>query len=193
VSASAWIVAQPIRTRRMIALLAVPTFILMLGLLIVSPILQLYRGHEEWLVASEKSVARDRGLRSAESTLRQQLADIDHSPLLTRLYPATPTGTLATALQADVGGLLARAGLTAQSISPLPSATDNAIERAGVRVALNATIDQLSHFLKLLESHPRLIRVDELVITAPQSQLPDHNPTLTVTLVMLGFRTSASH
>jgi Tfp pilus assembly protein PilO len=160
---------------------------------VVSPLSQLYRGHQEWLVTAERSVARDRGLRSAESTLRQQLADIEHSPLLSRLYPATPTGTLATALQADVGGLLARAGLTAQSISPLPSAADAAIERAGVRIALNATIDQLSHFLALLESHPRLIRVEELIITAPQSQLPDNNPTLTATLVMSGFRVSASH
>src|SRR4051812_1458159 len=108
-TASTWILAQPVRTRRLLALLAVPASILLIGLLVVSPLSQLYRAHEEWLLTSERSVARDRGLRSAESALRQQLTDIEHSPLLSRLYPATPTGTLATALQADVGGLLARA------------------------------------------------------------------------------------
>jgi Type II secretion system (T2SS), protein M subtype b len=190
-SLSAWIVAQPLRTRRMLALLAGPLLVLTAWSLIVGPLMGLYDAHQEWLAAAEASVARDRGMRAAESRLSKQLADIEHSPLLSRLYPAGPPGTLATALQADLGGLLTGTGVSAQSISPLPVTFDGDIERAGVRVTLAFTIDQLRAFLSALESHPHLIRVDELIVTAPQSQANDHNPTLTVSMVLLGFRLRA--
>jgi Tfp pilus assembly protein PilO len=162
--------------------------VLTLCALIIEPVIQLYESHQEWLATAQASVARDRGLLLAEQDLRKQLTGIEHSPLLARLYPTDAPGALATSLQADLGGLLARAGVTAQTIAPLPSTADELIERAGVRVVLTLTIDQLRTFMGLLESHPRLIRVDELVITAPQSQLRDHNPTLNVALVLLAFR-----
>ncbi len=185
---SEWILSQPLRTRRLLALLAGPAVILTLCSVILGPVIGYYESHQDWLADAEVSVARDRGLRQAEPELRKRLAEIEQSPLLTRLYPADSSRGLATAVQADVGSLLARAGATAQTITPLPSSVDEVIERAGVRVALNVTVDQLRNLIGLIESHSRLIRAEELVITAPQSQLRDHNPTLNVSMVLFGFR-----
>lgn len=187
-SVSTWILAQPLRTRRALALLGGPTLALTICGFVVEHVIRVYEAHQEWLASAEASVARDRGLQQAEPDLRRQLTEIERAPLLSRLYPAGAAGALATSLQADVGGALARAGITAQAISPLPSSIDDLIERAGVRVVLTLTIDQLRTFMSLIESHARLIRVEELIITAPQSQQREHNPTLNVTIVLLGFR-----
>jgi hypothetical protein len=187
-SPSAWILAQPLRTRRLLALLASPALVLMVCALAIEPILQLHETHQEWLASAQDSIARDRGLRDAEEDLRKQLTEVERSPLLSRLYPADAPGSLATSLQADVGLLLARSAVAAQTISPLPSSTDDVMERAGVRVVLTLPIDKLRTFFSLLQAHTRLIRVEELVIAAPQSQMRDRNPPLTVAVVLLGYR-----
>lgn len=187
-SPSSWILAQPLRTRRLLALVAGPAILLTLCSVLIGPLVGAYESHQDWLADSQVSVARDRGLEQAEPGLRKQLAEIEQSPLLSRLYPADSSRALATALQADVGSALTRAGITAQTIAPLPSTADEVIERAGVRVVLNVTIDQLRNFIGLIESHSRLIRTEELVITAPQTQMRDHNPTLSVSMVLFGFR-----
>jgi hypothetical protein len=49
------------------------------------------------------------------------------------------------------------------------------------------TADQLRDIVVRLRERVPYLRVEELIVTAPQNQSPDANPILTVTMELFGY------
>lgn len=184
----AWILKQPARQRRFLAVAVIPLAALLLWLIAIWPIVKLHDYHQERRNSAQRSIARDRGVLAVEATIREQLRTLGNSGLWSKLYETTADNSAVTVLQADVGSVLSRSQLSAQSITPLSTAVHGPFERIGVRITVSMSIDQLQQFLSAIRGHPRLIRVDGIAISAPQVQSREQNPLLTVSMDLFGYQ-----
>jgi len=190
-SAVTWLSGQSVLTRRLIAIAVLIAILVTAWIGIVVPLEAMAQGQRAWLSRTRYAIARDRGLIAAQASLREKLASIAHSPLPAKLYPPGPKDTLLAAVQADVGSLLRSAGASTQTITSLPLTSDRYFERAGVRATMSLTVDQLRRLLERLRENPRLIRLEDLIVDAPQTQTGGENPPLAITMSLFGYRLAA--
>lgn len=179
--------ALPAREQRALALLAIPTALMLIGFVIIWPAWKLYRGQTEWRANAVQALAHERGLAEIEKPLHERLDALAQLKSWDRLYRVRTDSDALIALQSDISGLLAASGARAQSFTSLPAVTTGALSKVGVRVTGAMSIDRLRELLQQMTALAHYVRIEKLLITAPLTQSAQENPTLNVTLDVVGF------
>lgn len=180
----------PIVWRRVVALLVVPASALLLISAIWAPIAYVRGSQVDWRDEAIETLASARQAPAAQAALEQQLAAMRSSPLWSRFYKAPNSTTAATALHADLSGLLTSAQASVQSLTPIPSEEQATFTRVGIRFAASIRLNDLQSLLASMSNHSRYLRVERMIVTAPQTQAPDENPPLAVTMDIFGYQMS---
>lgn len=177
----------PRPVRRAIALVAVPAFLVASVLVLYAPIKYLVGVQNDWRVATRSVIAQSRSDPVLAEELNRQLTTLQSSGLWVKFYSSKEPGSAATSLQADLSGILASAQISAQSLAPVATSQLPYFTRIGMRLTASMRVDQLQRLLTAIANHPRYLRVEQAIIVAPQSQSPDENPPLAVTVGIYGY------
>jgi hypothetical protein len=178
------------RVQRTVALLVVPLALLLIWGIVIWPVWRVYQSQRTWRTDAASALARHRGLIDIEDEVRVQLNALPDSPGLQKLYRVQTPGAAVLALQSDISAALSAARTRAQTFTPLPPAQIGSLQQVGLRVVATMRIDQLSELLRQVDQLPHFLRFQQLLVNAPVEQLPDENPTLVVTLDIVGFAIS---
>lgn len=173
--------------RHLVVLVVVPLLIVLILATVVLPIAALWKSQLAWRGDAARVLAEAKQVPHVIEQLDQQRAIVEASTLKSRLYLRSGSVSSATALHGDVRALLSQAGGGAQSLTPIPARELEFFSQLGIRCTASLRVDQLRQFIESLGRHPRYLRIDRLVVAAPQSQSPDENPPLAVTMDILGF------
>lgn len=179
----------PIASRRVVALLIVPLSALLLVAALWAPVAYVRGSQIEWRADAIETLSSVQQAPTVQATLDQQLAGMRSSPLWSKFYKA-PNSTASTVLHADLSALLTSAQASVQSLTPIASEEQAAFTRVGIRFAASIRLNDLQNLLTSMSNHSRYLRVERLIVTAPQTQAPDENPPLAVTMDVFGYQLS---
>ncbi len=178
---------MPILMRRTVAVTLLPTAALLLWMAVVQPITGIYQSQQAWRDEARRLLGFSKSSVAELDQLQQQVAAMRASPLWSKLYRAQRSDAAVTALQADIGGLLTAVQANAQALAPVRSTNVARLIRIGVHLTASMRIDQLQQFIAAAANHQRYLRIEQLTITAPQTQSPTENPLLVVDMDIHGF------
>ncbi|HEY7641631.1 MAG TPA: type II secretion system protein GspM [Steroidobacteraceae bacterium] len=178
----------PVASRRLVALLGVPLAIVLVVSTIWAPIGLMRQSQIDWRNEAIDTLSSTQRAPVLQATLDQQLAAMRSSPLWSRFYKTPDSVSATTALHSDLSALLSAAQASVQSLTPIPSEQTAALTRVGVRFGASLRMNDLQNLLTAMGSHARYLRVERLVVTAPQTQVPDENPPLAVTMDVYGYQ-----
>lgn len=177
----------PRPVRRVIALVAVPALLVASVLVLYAPVRYLSGLQNDWRATTRSVMAQARSVPVLAEELNRQLTTLQSSGLWVKFYPSKEPGAAAGALQSDLSGILAGAQISAQSLAPIATGQLPYFTRIGTRLTASMRVDQLQRLLTSIANHPRYLRVEQATIVAPQSQSPEENPPLAVTLEIYGY------
>jgi len=180
----------PVASRRAVALVGVPLAIVLLLMTIWLPIGLLRQSQIDWRNEAIDTLSSTHQAPAVQAALDQQLAAMRSSPLWSRFYKTPDTVSATTALHADLSALLNAAQASVHSLTPIQSEEQGAFTRIGVRFGASMRMNDLQNVLAAMNAHSRYLRVERLVVTAPQMQVPEQNPPLAVTMDVYGYRLS---
>lgn len=178
--------ALPLIARRWIALCFVPLAMLSAIALLVWPFLLLRDAQTQWREDATRLLGRAKFIQSVDAELKQRLVSLRTSNQWTRFYDARVANG-SQAIQSDIRTLLGGAKASVQALTPLPSKELPEFTQVGVRIAANMQIDELQQLMQAMRDHPRYLRIQQLQILAPQTQIKSENAALTVSLDVVGF------
>jgi Type II secretion system (T2SS), protein M subtype b len=174
------------RGRRSMALCLLAAVMAILWLGLVAPILDYCRSTSDTRAENLRSLSRDRALLALEPSIHTALVAMDHSPHWARLYDSQKPEQAVLRLETDLRELL-KAPNNPTSMSAQPPAAQGLLTRVRVKVALSMPIDQLVQTLARLSSHSKLLQIESLTIQAPDYQVVDANPNLSIQAEIAGF------
>lgn len=180
----------PMAWRRVVVLLVAPVSALLLVAVIWAPIAYLRASQVDWRSDALETLSSAQHAPVVQAALDQQLAAMRSSPLWSRFYAAPDSASAATSLHADLSALLTSAQANVQSVTPIPSEEQAAFTRVGIRFAASMRMNDLQSLLTSMGNHSRYLRVERLIVTAPQTQAPQENPPLAVTMDVYGYQLS---
>jgi hypothetical protein len=178
----------PTPARRIVALFGMPLAIALLGAVLWMPISYIGTSQAEWREDAIETLAAARRAPQIQAALNQQVERMRASPLWSKFYRMPNAAAASTALHSDLSALLTNAGASVQSLTPIPSEDQPVFTRIGVRATASLRLDDLRNLLTAMSAHARYLRVDRLVVTAPQVQMDSENPALAVTLDVFGYQ-----
>ena len=179
----------PLPLRRSLAVLLLPVALLVAWLL-VQPMLGLYQSQQQWRAEAQRLLSFSKSSVAGAEQLQQQIKAMQASPLWTKLYRPAEGATLAT-LQSDVGTLLTSVQATPQALTVIRATQVAGLTRTGVHLSAAMRIDQLQQLFSAAARQPRYLRIEQLSVTAPQTQSSTENPLLTVEMDIYGFELPA--
>jgi hypothetical protein len=178
---------MPVWTRRAVALLFVPGLIVAIAVAMAMPILGMARSQARWRDDAATTLAAAKHAPAVAAELAQQIAATKGSELWSRFYAGNGSMSSATSLHGDISSLLAQAEASAQSLSPIPAQELPLFSKIGIRCMASMRVNHLQRFMAALARHPRYLRIEHLVVVAPQLQNAEENPPLAVTMDIFGF------
>jgi type II secretion system (T2SS) protein M len=181
------IMGRSLLARRGLALLLLPSGALVIWGFLFLPLKWIATSQMSWREATRVELARARGHAELLQRLRQELQRVPSEPVWQRLYRFEPGADGALAVQRDVAGLSAAAGLVIQTIVSVPSQDEGALMKHGVRLSATGTSDQLETFATQLHEHAPYLRAERLRVTSPQMQQREQNPVLNITMDIAGY------
>ena len=181
----------PLATRRAIALGWLVLAALLIWLVVVVPVRSLVLSQREWRAATEREIARDRGMAKSAAQLREIAAAVDASPLRARLYAAGSLMAVTDELQNDLRAALLQSGVEPTTFKVLPGSLVNGLRAHRLEFSSVMTVDQLKAFFVALAAQPHFVRVERLQLDAPGQQRNDENPRLTVLMEVRAFALDA--
>ena len=170
-----------------LALLAMALGLLWMGM--VTPIADYFRHSAFQRRADLDSLSRDRALLSQDAATQATLKALAASPRWTRFYETQKADKAILQLQSDLREIF-KAPNNPTSMTGLPAVIQGPLTRLGTKVTLSLTIDQLTESLGRLRSHAQLLQIEILTIQAPDYQMADTNPTLSIQAEIVGFMVS---
>jgi hypothetical protein len=177
----------PVFARRGVALVIVPVAVLTVTAAILVPVTRAREAQDEWREEARRLLAASKRADALKESLDEQIAAVRASPLWSKLYSSTGGAPLASALQSDIGMLLSRVDVSAQTLTPIAAQELPLFIRAGARITASMRVDQLRELMAALATHPRYLRVERLTIDAPRTQIDTENPPLAVTAEIYGY------
>jgi hypothetical protein len=152
------------------------------------PISYVRASQMQWRTEAIDTLSSAKHAPALQQALDQQLSALRSSPLWSKFYKAPTSAAATTALHADLSTLLSSARASVQSLTPIPSEEQAAFSRIGVTFAASVRLNDLQSLLAAMSNHARYLRVERLVVTAPQTQVPDENPPLAVTMDVYAYQ-----
>ena len=184
--------ALPERMQRWLALLLVPAIVIALLAGVMWPLRQAYEAQLAWRANATQRLARLRGLSAIEPAVRAQLETVRAAPAWQRLYRSERASSAVAALQSDINTVLAAVGAYPQSFTPLESTQTGTLQRIALQISVPLTVAQLRDVLQRAASLPHLVRIEELLITAPLTQSATENALLQVTMDVAAYTRDTS-
>jgi len=178
------------RERRLLALAALTGCLLLFYVLVIWPASAVIGSQSEWRENASERLSRYRALAAQKVELERQLQEATTHPIWSGLLAGTDVAAATTTLQSELRSLLDAHKIAVQVSAPLDAQRGARIARVGVRVNVDLTIDQLQAFLESVQRHSHRFALDNVIVTAPQYQAPDQNPSLNVQMEVWGFMRS---
>lgn len=183
----------PITLRRVVAVLVMPLALVTFGFALWLPAHEIREAQSHWREGARRVLAEGRTAPVAQAELEREIAAMRSSTLWSKFYVREGSAVaLTSALHADVSAALSSVQASAQSLAPIPAQEHKMFTRIGVRFAASMRINQLQSLLSTLNRHARYLRVERLIVVAPQAQALDENPPLAVTMDVYGFELAAA-
>lgn len=167
-----------------IALLGIALALLWLGL--IDPLVTYFRHGSDERRADLNSLSRDRALVSEDAGTETTLTTLRASPRWARFYETQKGDKVVLQLQSDLREVF-KAPNNPTSMTAVPIVIEGPLTRIATKVTLSLTIDQLTDSLARLRSHAQFLRIESLTIQAPDYQMADTNPTLSIQAEIAGF------
>jgi general secretion pathway protein M len=186
---------------RVLALVLLGAFLTGAYVLLIAPVVELYRATDEAIESAETLLQRHRTLAAQRSDLTARLDEEKAQAAATAGYLEGPSDPLALAqLQALVKNVIEAAGGELRSTQILPAQTvdiSSGTRRATLRVQMVVAIDGLAAILYDLESGQPYILIDELSVRSQRTRrrlgsTSEAAPLLEITLELSGFVRAAS-
>jgi general secretion pathway protein M len=186
---------------RVLALVLLGALLTGAYVLLIAPVVELYRETEEAIESSETLLQRHRTLAAQRSDLSARLDEEKAQAAAIAGYLKGPSDPLALAqLQDLVKSVIEAAGGELRSTQTLPAQTVDispGTRRATLRVQMVVAIDGLAAILYELESGQPYILIDELAVRSHRTRRrlggsPETAPLLDITLELSGFVRAAS-
>jgi general secretion pathway protein M len=157
---------------------------------LVRPIHSAYADNAAAIEQLEHALARYRSAGRDLPALEQRLAEVERPVSGQAGYLAgSNVGIVAAALQAQLKGLVLRAGGEIKSSLVLPGKTDSVGQRIAVRIQMVASIAPLQQVLHDIEAANPLLLVDALDVRviSRSHQAADEEPLLDIRFDVSGF------
>jgi hypothetical protein len=167
-----------------ITLLGIALALLWLGLL--DPLVTYFRHGADERRADLNSLSRDRALVSEDAGTETTLTALEKSPRWARFYETQKADKAVLQLQSDLREVF-KAPNNPTSMTAVPVVVEGPFTRIATKITLSLTIDQLTESLARLRSRTQLLRIESLTIQAPDYQMVDTNPTLSIQAEIVGF------
>lgn len=167
-----------------IALLGIALALLWLGLL--DPLVNYFRHSADERRAQLDSLSRDRALVSQDAGTETTLTTLRTSPRWARFYETQKADKAVLQLQSDLREVF-KAPNNPTSMTAVPVVVEGPLSRIATKVTLSLTIDQLTESLARLRSHAQFLKIESLTVQAPDYQMADTNPALSIQAEIVGF------
>jgi hypothetical protein len=167
-----------------VSLLGIAIALLWLGL--IDPLANYFRHSADERRANLNSLSRDRALVSQDAGTETTLTTLRASPRWARFYETQKADKAVLQLQSDLREVF-KAPNNPTSMTVVPVVVEGPLTRIATKVTLSLTIDQLTESLARLRSHAQFLRIESLTIQAPDYQIADSNPTLSIQAEIVGF------
>jgi hypothetical protein len=177
----------PVTPRRVVALVVVPLVLALLIAVLLLPFAATSDSQARWRDEARQLLADARHAPAEQAALEREIAALKSSQLWSKFYSTGGAVSSATALHADVSAVLGAAQASVQSVTPLQSQELEGFTKVGARFTASMRLNQLQSVLTGLAGHTRYLRVERLIVVAPQVQSPQENPPLAVTMEVHGY------
>jgi len=190
-TASEYLSAQPVVTRRLFALLLLSVVAVVGWQAIALPVGQLILSQESWRENAVRQLAYTRGIVATESQAREQLQKLHATSTWHRLFQDSSVGS-GDQLKAEVAQALNAAGATTLHLTSLPAENEGSLRKFGLRVVATLDAGQLRRFMESLRARSHYLRVDQLSLTSPLVQSPNINSPLQLKADIFGYSKGGS-
>lgn len=177
----------PAWRQRALALLILAVGATFFWLAIARPMHWILGSQSQWRSDAGEELAAARGKVAREPKLRQQLADVQSSPLWQAFYTASDPHQVTPLIERDLSTLAAAAGTGPLTFAPLSDRDQADYQGRGVRLTGSMTAAQLRVFAAALRASTHFLRVERLIASTPQKQERDSNPSIAVTMEVYGY------
>lgn len=126
-----------------------------------------------------RAVKRNRALLHQSAAIHAAQDTVEHSPRWRNFYEGPRTDAATLQMESDLRAML-RDFNNPTSMTAEPPKVHGTVTRIGVRLTLSLRIDQLADALDRIQKHSQQLRVDDLIVQAPEYQGAQANPTLSI-------------
>lgn len=168
-----------------IVLLLIAAFLIWTAL--ISPTWWLIRSQDSWRHRFEIILADQKGKAAAAHALGSQLEALRTARIWRALLSGDNEDAASEQIQREVAAIAQTAGARETRLQTLPKRQGQGLDAYGTRGTTAMTALQLKLFSSGIRTAPHFLRIERLIITAPQVQGPDQNPDLAVTFDVFGF------
>ena len=163
-----------------------------LYLLLVSPVIEAYRGTDEASQEALEQLARYEHISKTNPNRKAELEKLSKQQSRSGVYLAGDTDALAAAgLQEDVSAKIKKNGGNVRSMQILPVKADGDFKRVSVRVQLTATLGSFARILYALESGKPYVFIDNLDVKNRRARKSkkgtEEDPELVIRFDLYGY------
>jgi type II secretory pathway component PulM len=174
------------RQRRVLALVLSALLITGLYLLVLEPVVRHFRDRADERQTALRSLSRDRALLEQAPQIQATQNSVANSPRWARFYDSQKATQATLQLETDLRAIVSPPNQIASMIAE-PATTQGSLTRLAVKITLSLSIDQLTEILGRLNQHARFLKIESLTVQAPDYQIVDSNPVLSVQAEIVGF------
>lgn len=179
---------------RTAALAILVALLLLTWAVIVNPLWSAWSDRADQADRLTDLIVRLKRTAAQAPALRAQLAQTGRNEQeKTAVFVAASPVLAAAALQAEIRRIADADGAQLRSIQQLPSVSQEALNRIGVRAELQSDTPQMAHFLYDLEAHTPILVVRSLSVrgTEQPNFVPGQRPPLYVQIEIAAFAGAA--
>ncbi len=178
------------RARRLAALGLLAALLGVVWLTVAQPILTFKDSGGEERGIALRALKRNRALLRESDAIQAARVSIEGSARWRNFYPGPKADSAQLQLQTDLRTIFKEFSNPTSLIAESPSVR-GAVTRIAVRVTLTLRVDQLADALDRIQKQPRQLRVESLMVQAPEFQVPQANSMLTVQMEITALMLAA--
>ena len=174
------------RQQRIIAIALLAISVALVWFAVIDPIVGFAKDRSEKRQVGLRALRRDRALLTQEPKTVADLEAIDHSPRWERLYTSQKPEQAILEMETDLRKIIT-APNNPTSMTALGVVAAGPLSKIAVKVTMSMPIDQLANTLAQMQSQAKYLRVENLLIQAPDYAPAESNPTLSVQADVAGY------
>jgi hypothetical protein len=147
---------------------------------------EIYSDHLSWRDRSLEEIHERRYWQLNTTQIRDQLMDYTQSPILEALYNKNEDN-FPSRFQQDINIILNKSNIEKTTVDLIDSRQFTGVIEHHLRVKGVANIEALSHFLQGIRDNSKLLRVQEVSISAPEINSLNMNPDMDFLVVIVCY------